>query len=266
MANSEVQLSDYEASEYAVEFEENRPQEVIEWALDKFHPGLSIACSLQAEDVVLLDMAWKIDPDAKAFVIDTGRLHEADYELMEEIEEKYGNTLDVYTPQPDHVHDMVKKHGMNLFYKSVPLRMLCCQIRKVVPLTRALENLDAWTTGLRRSQWASRYGLKKVEIDHEHDGIVKINPLADWSREQVWEYVEENNVPTNGLYDEGYKSIGCAPCTRPVSEDEDPRAGRWWWEEEAPKECGMHCSVEYGGFEKHERAIMDEMKDLEEPE
>lgn len=256
MSENKVQLSDYEASEYAVEFEESNPQEVLEWALGMFHPRISVACSLQAEDVILLDMVWKIDSDAKAFVIDTGRLHEADYELMNEIKEKYGNTLEVYTPTPEHIYDMVKKYGINLFYESVPLRMLCCQIRKVVPLTKALKDLDAWITGLRRSQWASRHGLKKIEIDHEHEEIVKINPLADWGREQVWDYIEENDVPTNRLYDEGYKSIGCAPCTRPVSNDENPRAGRWWWEGEAPKECGMHCSVEFGGFEKYERAVL----------
>lgn len=264
MSESRVELDDYQASEHAVEFEDKAPKEVLEWALDTFHPRISIASSLQAPDVVVLDMVHKINPESRAFVVDTGRLYEEDYELMAEIEKRYDLNFEVYTPDPEHVHKMVKKYGVNLFYDSVPLRLLCCQIRKVVPLVNALEDLDAWITGLRRGQWASRYNLKKIEIDHEHQGIVKINPLADWTWDQVWGYIKENDVPYNGLYDKNFKSIGCGPCTRPVSEDENPRAGRWWWEKDAPKECGMHCSVEFGGFEKYERAILEGEDESEE--
>ncbi|KXB04596.1 phosphoadenosine phosphosulfate reductase [candidate division MSBL1 archaeon SCGC-AAA261O19] len=266
MSKSKVELDDYQASEYAVEFEDKSPQEVLEWALDKFHPKISIACSLQAPDVTIIDMARKINPDARIFVVDTGRLYEEDHDLMSELEEKYGINFEVYSPEPEHVHDMIEKYGINSFYDSVALRFLCCQIRKVVPLMKSLKDLDAWITGLRREQWASRYNLKKIEIDHEHQGIVKINPLADWTWDQVWDYIKENEVPYNKLYDKGYKSIGCMPCTRPVEEDENPRAGRWWWEEKAPKECGMHCSVEFGGFEKYERAILEGQEEEEKSE
>ncbi|MGQ9468918.1 MAG: phosphoadenylyl-sulfate reductase [Nitrososphaerales archaeon] len=270
MARRKVELDDYQAGELAAEFEEKTPQEVLKWALSTFHPRISIACSLQLEDVVIVDMAWRINPEVRVFVIDTGRFPYENYMLMAEIEKKYNKKLEVFSPDAQNLYDMIKKYGINLFYDSVPLRLLCCQIRKVIPLVRALNDLDAWITGLRREQWASRYNLKKVEIDHEHDGIVKVNPLADWTYEQMMEYIRENRVPVNKLYEKGYKSIGCAPCTRPVSEGEDPRAGRWWWEKNAPKECGMHCSIEFGGFEKYERAIMKEFelatKKKEEPQ
>jgi thioredoxin-dependent adenylylsulfate APS reductase len=258
MGAGRIELDDYEASELAAEFEHKSPQEVLKWALETFHPRLAIACSLQAEDVAIFDMAWRINPNVRVFVIDTGRLHDEDYKLMDEIERRYNTKFEVYMPNPEDVRKMVQKHGINLFYKAVPLRMLCCHIRKVVPLMQALKDLDAWVTGLRREQWASRQNIKKIEIDHEHNGIVKVNPLADWTTEQVWEYIRKNNVPVNKLYEQGYKSIGCAPCTRPVGEGEHPRAGRWWWEKDAPKECGIHCSLEFGGFEKYERMIMEE--------
>ena len=150
---------------------------------------------------------------------------------------------------------MVTKHGNNLFYRDVNLRLLCCQVRKVLPLRRALMNFDGWVTGLRRDQWATRSNIRKIEIDHDHGGIVKIAPLADWTEDEVWDYIRANDVPYNALYDKGFPSIGCAPCTRPIKPGEDPRSGRWWWETGAPKECGMHCSIETGGFE-HELAAL----------
>ncbi|MFN4133320.1 MAG: phosphoadenylyl-sulfate reductase, partial [Candidatus Hadarchaeales archaeon] len=227
-----IEMDDYEASELAAKFEHEGPQKVLKWVLDTFHPRVAIACSLQAEDLAIFDIAWRINPEVRAFVIDTGRLHNEDYELIAEMEKKYNTKLEVYMPHPEDVREMVKKYGINLMYTAVPLRMLCCHIRKVVPLMEVLKDLDAWITGLRREQWASRYNIKKIEIDHEHNGIVKINPLADWTTEQVWDYIKQNGVPINKLYNKGFKSIGCAPCTRPVSENEHPRAGRWWWEKD----------------------------------
>jgi len=138
---------------------------------------------------------------------------------------------------------MVTKHGINPFYRSVSLRLLCCEIRKVNPLNRALSNLDAWVTGLRRAQSGTRTGTAKLEVDASHGGIIKVNPLADWSEGQVWDYIRANDVPYNALYDKGYTSIGCAPCTRPTQPGEDPRAGRWWWENGVPKECGIHLRM-----------------------
>ena len=151
---------------------------------------------------------------------------------------------------------MVARHGPNLFYRQVEHRLLCCQVRKVLPLTRYLASLDAWITGLRRDQWASRSDIRKIEIDHDHGAIVKLNPLAEWTEEEVWDYVREREIPYHPLYERGYASIGCAPCTRPVEPGEPARAGRWWWEENAPKECGIHCAIETGGFEHELRALI----------
>ena len=141
---------------------------------------------------------------------------------------------------------------------SVENRLLCCNVRKVQPLTRVLAGLDAWVTGLRRDQWASRSDIRKIEIDHDHGAIVKLNPLAEWAEDEVWDYLRENDVPTHALYAKGYTSIGCLPCTRPVAVGEPVRAGRWWWETGAPKECGMHCAIETGGFEHELHAIVGE--------
>jgi len=148
--------------------------------------------------------------------------------------------LRIYFPDYKEVEALVNKHGINLFYRSVELRKACCEVRKVLPLRRALEGMQAWITGLRREQNFTRGGIKKIEIDEVNGGIVKLNPLADWTWEQVWEYIKKNNVPYNKLYDKGYKSIGCVPCTRPVKPWEHPRAGRWWWEQNSDKECGLH--------------------------
>ncbi len=137
--------------------------------------------------------------------------------------------------------------GPNLMYRSVDLRVACCEIRKVEPLKRKLATLDAWVAGLRREQWASRKNIAKVELDRDHGGIVKLNPLADWTLDHVWDYVRTNEVPYHELFDHGYTSIGCAPCTRPVLAGEPERAGRWWWEEDTDKECGIHCSVQLLG-------------------
>jgi phosphoadenosine phosphosulfate reductase len=138
----------------------------------------------------------------------------------------------------------------------VPTRLLCWHVRKVRPLLRALNGVDAWVTGLRLDQWASRSNIRKAEIDHDHHGIVKVNPLADWMEDDVWDYLRANEVPTHPLYQKGYTSIGCAPCTRAIKAGEDNRAGRWWWEKNAPKECGIHCPIETGGFEHEVHAIV----------
>ncbi len=153
---------------------------------------------------------------------------------------------------------MVGKHGVDLFKTSVDLRLLCCNLRKVRPLTKHLHSLDAWVTGLRRDQWASRTNIRKVEIDHDHGAIVKLNPLAEWTEEEVWDYVRERDVPYHSLYDRGFTSIGCAPCTRAIAPGEASRAGRWWWESNAPKECGIHCSIESGGLEHELHALLGE--------
>lgn len=139
---------------------------------------------------------------------------------------------------------MVRRYGPNLFYRDVQLRLLCCHVRKVQPLCQALATLDAWITGLRREQSPTRTSIRAIELDHEHGGLVKVNPLVNWTEQQVWDYIRTHAVPHHPLYQQGYTSIGCAPCTRPTTAGEDPRAGRWWWETGIPKECGMHCAGE----------------------
>jgi phosphoadenosine phosphosulfate reductase len=220
-------------------FEDQSPQSVLEWALDRFHPRIALASSLGAEDVVLIDMLRKINPAARVFTLETGRLHQETYDLMDRMHERYGG-IDVYYPDTAAVEEMVRKHGPNLFYRSRDLRRLCCNIRKVEPLNRALMGLDAWITGLRRDQALTRTETPKIEIDSMHGGIAKINPLADQTSDDVWQYIRESDVPYNALHDLGYPSIGCEPCTRAVKLGEDPRAGRWWWEPREASECGLH--------------------------
>ncbi len=228
------------------DFESKTAQEILKWALEKFKDKVALASSFGAEDVVLIDMLSKIVQSSavntkfRVFTIDTGRLPQETYDLMDRIKEKYKINIEVYFPDKESVEKMVFEHGFNLFYKSVELRQLCCKVRKVEPLMRALKGLDAWICGLRRQQSVTRSDIKKVEVDHAHNGILKINPIADWTEQQVWDYIKENDVPYNELHDKGYPSIGCAPCTRAVKRTEDIRAGRWWWEEPQKKECGLH--------------------------
>jgi phosphoadenosine phosphosulfate reductase len=235
-----MKLSKEEMEKLAGNFESKEPQEILKWALDTFHPKVALSSSFSVEDVTLIDMLWKINPKFRVFTLDTGRLDQETYSLIDRIRAKYDVQVEVYYPNTAAVEKMVREKGMNLFYESVAHRRLCCNVRKVEPLMRALNGLDAWITGLRREQSVTRTEVKKVEIDEAHGNRVKINPLADWSNEQVWNYVKKNNVPFNPLYDKGYTSIGCEPCTRPIKPGEDVRAGRWWWELPDEKECGLH--------------------------
>jgi thioredoxin-dependent adenylylsulfate APS reductase len=250
-------LDDYEAGEIAVELDDKEPQEVISWALDRFRPErIAICTSFQSDGMAILDMAWRIDPNVRVFTVDTGRMPNETYDLMEQVRERYGIKVEVYYPDANELSEYVRLYGINAFKQAVPMRLRCCEIRKVNPLKKVLTGLDAWFTGLRRDQWASRSNIRKIEIDYDHGGLLKVNPLADWTDEEVWDYIRANDVPYNALYDKGFTSIGCAPCTRPTSAGEDPRAGRWWWEKNAPKECGIHCPIETGGFEHEAEALL----------
>lgn len=223
------------------ELERLSAEDLLRWALETFQPRIALASSLQAEESVLIDLMHRLrGSDFRVFTLDTGRLNQETYDCMDALRERYGIKIDVFFPAAERVEKMVKEHGLNLFYKSAELRKSCCGIRKVEPLSRALKNLDAWMTGLRREQAVTRGGVQKVEIDRDHGGIVKINPLADWSQKQVWNYIAAHEVPYNKLHDLGYPSIGCAPCTRAIKPWEDIRAGRWWWEQPETKECGLH--------------------------
>lgn len=255
-------LDEFEAGQLAIEFDGESPEAVIEWALDRWGRRAGLCTSFQAEGMVLLDMAWQIDPDIHVFTVDTGRLHQETYDFIDQVRDHYDIDIQVYFPDLLQVENMVGAHGVNLFYKSVESRFRCCNVRKVEPIRRALEGLDGWFTGLRRDQWASRANIRKIEIDHDHGGLAKISPLADWTQEEVWDYIELYDVPKHPLYEQGYTSIGCMPCTRVTKPGEDSRAGRWWWEKNAPKECGMHCPVETGGFEHEMEALVAEEEAL----
>jgi phosphoadenosine phosphosulfate reductase len=219
---------------------EKSAEEILKWTLDNLHPNVALASSFGAEDVVLIDMLTKINPEARIFTLDTGRLNQETYDIMDNLRSKYKIKFEVMFPNQDDVEAMVREHGMNLFYRSQANRKLCCGIRKVNPLTKILSTLDGWITGIRGDQTQNRANANKFEIDNQFGGILKANPLIDWTWDQVWDYIKANKVPYNKLHDNGYPSIGCEPCTRAVKEGEDPRAGRWWWESESDKECGLH--------------------------
>ena len=216
-------------------------QQVLRWGFEEFGKGLGICTSFQATGSVIVHMAAKqVGADARVFSIDTGRLHEESYQLIEEYRRRYGITVQLIGPDADELGSMLTRHGPNLFYEEPAKRKLCCEIRKVRPLRRRLATLDAWITGLRRDQDPSRASVNKVTVDEEHGGIIKIAPLADWSSAEVFEYARRHDVPLHPLYERGYPSIGCQPCTRPSKPGEGARSGRWWWETGVDKECGMH--------------------------
>ena len=233
-----------EAAEVDARFVSASPQDLLAWAIQRFGSRVALSSSFGAEDVALIHMLHEIDPGARVFTLDTLRLHTETYAAIDEVRRRYNTNLEILYPDLGVVDAMVKDWGYNCFYNSLEERHLCCGIRKVEPLGRALAGLDAWITGIRRDQANTRAGVAKIEVDDVHGGITKINPLADWSSEQVWEYIRANRVPYNKLHDQGYPSIGCAPCTRAIAPGEDARAGRWWWELDPDhKECGIHIGL-----------------------
>ncbi len=203
------------------------------------HARPALASSLGAEDMVLLDAIAEAELPIAVFVIDTGRLHDETLQLLETARRRYGRAIEVFRPLEPAVEAYVRDHGLNGFYDGVAERHLCCGIRKVEPLARALAGRDAWLTGQRRAQGPERASLRVEERDVER-GIAKYNPLADWSDDALWRYIERHDVPVNALRARGYPSIGCEPCTRAIKPGEDARAGRWWWERGTAKECGLH--------------------------
>jgi thioredoxin-dependent adenylylsulfate APS reductase len=224
------------------------PEEILTWAIGKFHPRLALSCSFgNPEGLVLLDMMHRIEPSSRVYVLDTGRLHQATYDLIDRVRDRYDKAVEVVFPDAEAVQAMVRRDGMNLFYESLEKRRLCCGLRKVEPNRRYLASLDAYVTGLRRDQGVTRADARRLEIDESAGGLLKINPLVDWNADEVWHYVREHDVPVNRLHAEGFPSVGCAPCTRAVKPGEDPRAGRWWWENPETKECGLHVDEEAGG-------------------
>jgi phosphoadenosine phosphosulfate reductase len=217
--------------------------QLLAWAIERFGRRFAVVTSFQAEGMVVLDLARRIDPGVRVLTLDTGRLPEETFQVIEAVRAGLGLQVEVITPDPADVAAMVARHGPNLFHKDPALRRLCCHVRKVAPLDRALAGFGAWATGLRRDGGPARAGTPKAELDDAHGGIVKLNPLADWTRDQVWAYLRTRRLPVNPLYEQGYTSIGCAPCTRPTRPGEDERAGRWWWEADRDRECGLHTRL-----------------------
>lgn len=230
------------------EAEDLGPQEILTWAIKNFHPGIALSCSFGApEGMALIDMMHRIDPRSRVFVLDTGRLPQATYDLIDRVRDRYDKEVEVLMPDGAAIQAMVREKGVNLFYESIENRQLCCRLRKVEPLKAYLAGLDAWVSGLRRDQSITRADTAKIEIDYIHGGIVKVNPLADWTRDQVLGYVQAQGVPINRLHAEGYPSVGCEPCSRAIRPGEDSRAGRWWWEQPETRECGIHVAEEEQG-------------------
>jgi phosphoadenosine phosphosulfate reductase len=221
------------------ELSKKSAEEVLAFFLTEFKHRIALASSLGAEDQVLTHLIANINPDTQIFTLDTGRVFPETYDLMARTNEKYSIKLKVYFPDAARVENMVNKKGINLFYESVENRKLCCQIRKVEPLKRAFQGLDVWICGLRKDQSVTRFFTRMVEWD-DNNGLIKINPLLNWTEKQVWTYIKENDVPYNELHDKGFPSIGCQPCTRAIKPREEVRAGRWWWENPDQKECGLH--------------------------
>ncbi|MBI5415546.1 MAG: phosphoadenylyl-sulfate reductase [Candidatus Omnitrophica bacterium] len=215
------------------------PEEIIKFAREEFGGKLTFASSLGEEDQVITDMIARVAPDIEIFTLDTGRLFQETYELLAKTQKRYPMSFIVYYPDTEAVEDMVRNHGINLFYESVENRKLCCGIRKVEPLKRALRNFDVWLCGLRRGQAVTRGNVETFEWDQTNQKI-KINPLAHWGLDQIRQYIAEHKIDVNPLHSRGFVSIGCACCTRAVKPGEDIRAGRWWWESPEHKECGLH--------------------------
>lgn len=222
------------------EFEKKTPQEILQWALPRYGKKIGLASSFGLEDMVLIDMIAKIDKGTTVFTLDTGRLHEETYQIMDRTRSHYGIDIQVYFPDTTAVETLVRSKGFFSFKESIENRKECCAIRKVEPLNRALSSLEAWITGMRREQSTTRTTIPKIENDPNHSDLIKLNPLADWSEQQVKDYIEANKVPINALHKQNYPSIGCGPCTRPIEDGEDIRSGRWWWENPEHKECGLH--------------------------
>ncbi|MCD4698193.1 MAG: phosphoadenylyl-sulfate reductase [Bacteroidales bacterium] len=221
-------------------FEGKTAFESLTYFLTTFKREIAFASSLGAEDQVLTHLIVSIDPSTKIFTLDTGRLFPETYDLIERTNSRYKIKMDVYFPSTEKVEKMVKEKGINLFYESVENRKLCCHLRKIEPLHRAIKGYGLWITGLRKSQSITRNNNKLVELDENNHGRVKINPLINWTEDDIWDYIKENNIPYNKLHDKGFPSIGCQPCTRAVEPGDDVRAGRWWWEMPEHKECGLH--------------------------
>jgi phosphoadenosine phosphosulfate reductase len=244
IASKKVPLDVSTIAATAASYASSTPQEILSLALREYSPDIGISFS-GAEDVVLIDMAVKLDIPFKVFSLDTGRLHPETYQFIERVRKHYGITIETMSPNADAVEALVREKGLFSFY--VDGHKECCGIRKVEPLMRALAPLQAWVTGQRKDQSpGTRADVPVVQLDRTFGTpdrpLVKFNPLSFWTSKRVWSYIRDHEVPYNTLHDHGYISIGCEPCTRPVNPGQHERAGRWWWEEETKRECGLHAA------------------------
>ena len=220
------------------------------------HRPAAFSSSFGAEDMVILDLLEELKLDVDVFTLDTGRLHEETHQLINQARKRYDRPVRIMYPDAADLESYALRHGDNAFYDSIELRKRCCEIRKVAPLRRALQGKRLWITGMRRTQSVTRADLELLAFDAQH-GLFKFNPLFDWTSEEVTAYVQRNNVPVNALHAQGYPSIGCAPCTRPVKAGEDERAGRWWWESAQSRECGLHLDPSGRLVRAAERSFAD---------
>lgn len=213
---------------------------IIAWAHKKYGAKLTIASSFSKEDIVLIDLAHEVSKDVRVFTLDTGRLHEETYEVTRKVRERFDIHIETYAPETSSLENLVRIKGTHSFRDSIEARKECCNIRKVAPLQRALQNASAWATGLRRSQSVTRDSLLPLEYDVAN-GRYKFSPLYLWNDDDIDAHIASKELPYNILHDQGFASIGCAPCTRAIKPGEDARAGRWWWESPEQKECGLHA-------------------------
>lgn len=221
------------------QFQNATASEILTYFLSTYKGKIALASSLGAEDQVLTDLILQIDKDTNIFTLDTGRLFPETYSLIDRTNIHYGIKITVYFPESSQVESMVKEKGINLFYESIENRKECCHIRKIEPLKRALNGLEIWICGLRREQSITRNDMQIVEWDASNN-MLKLNPLINWSEQEVWDYLKKKHIPYNKLHDKNFPSIGCQPCTRAVEPGNDVRSGRWWWESPEHKECGLH--------------------------
>ncbi|MFB6344793.1 MAG: phosphoadenylyl-sulfate reductase [bacterium] len=230
------------------QFEDWSGQDIISWAFETFGDDAAIGTSLQHTGMTQIDLASRETKGFRVFTVDTLRFHDETYEFIESVQEHYDMNLEIYKPDPEEVQDMIDRHGEYLFFDSREKQQLCCDIRKSHPHDRAVQTVDVWICGLRRDQSDERSEVPKAQFTREAGKkVLKLAPLADWTEDEIWNYIEENNVPYNPLFDEGYKTISCRICTTPVQDDEDKRDGRWRWFNNHDRECGLHYS-EGGGI------------------
>lgn len=226
-------------AQWNIQLKSSTPAQVISFFLKEFPDEVALSTSLGLEDQVLTQIVSSVDKNAKIFTLDTGRLFPETHDLLDRTCKKYDINISVFFPDSEDVEGMVNDKGINLFYESIENRKLCCNIRKLVPLARAMKGLKGWITGLRRDQSVTRTEMQLVEWD-ENNNMLKINPLINWTELEVINYIDIHNIPSNPLHKKGFASIGCYPCTRAIEKGEDVRAGRWWWENPDTKECGLH--------------------------